>query len=83
MKFQDFLNESSNKGDYMLLSRLKHDCDYFLGNGNRAEKHLWAGSVKEQIEKMRELYKGLDKKPEWLTKEDIDKYEKDMSKKGE
>ena len=26
--------------DYRLLSRLKADCDYFLGAGGRAEKHL-------------------------------------------
>ena len=34
---------------YFLLSRLKADCDYFLGAGGRAEKHLWAGNVREQI----------------------------------
>ena len=33
--------------DYRLLSRLKADCDYFLGAGGRAEKHLWAGNVRE------------------------------------
>ena len=38
--------------DYRLLSRLKADCDYFLGAGGRAEKHLWAGNVREQIAKM-------------------------------
>ena len=37
--------------DYRLLSRLKADCDYFLGAGGRAEKHLWAGNVREQIAK--------------------------------
>lgn len=45
--------------DYRLLSRLKADCDYFLGAGGRAEKHLWAGNVREQIAKMRELYAAL------------------------
>lgn len=60
--------------DYRLLSRLKADCDYFLGAGGRAEKHLWAGNVQEQIAKMRELYALLPEKPEWLTMEDIDRY---------
>lgn len=60
--------------DYRLLSRLKADCDYFLGAGGRAEKHLWAGNVREQIAKMRELYALLPEKPEWLTMEDIDRY---------
>lgn len=45
--------------DYRLLSRLKADCDYYLGAGGRAEKHLWAGSVEAQITKMRELYDAL------------------------
>ena len=64
--------------DYRLLSRLKADCDYFLGAGGRAEKHLWAGSVREQIAKMRELYDALPEKPEWLTMEDIDRYAQRM-----
>lgn len=58
---------------YFLLSRLKADCEYFLGAGGRAEKHLWAGNVREQIAKMRELYDALPEKPEWLTMEDIDR----------
>ena len=64
--------------DYRLLSRLKADCDYFLGAGGRAEKHLWAGSVREQIAKMRELYAALPDEPEWLTMEDIDRYAQRM-----
>ena len=64
--------------DYRLLSRLKADCEYFLGAGGRAEKHLWAGNVREQIAKMRELYAALPEKPEWLTMEDIDRYAQRM-----
>ncbi|MDD7000550.1 MAG: helicase SNF2, partial [Oscillibacter sp.] len=63
-----------NNPDYRLLGRLRADCEYFLGAGNRAEKHLWAGSVYAQIVKMRELYDALPQKPEWLTKEMIDDY---------
>ena len=65
--------------EYLLLSRLKADCDYFLGAGGRAEKHLWAGNVSGQIAKMRELYDTLPEKPEWLTMEDIDRYESQMT----
>ena len=65
--------------DYRLLSRLKADCDYYLGAGGRAEKHLWAGSVEAQITKMRELYDALPEKPEWLTEQDIDRYESQMT----
>ena len=60
--------------EYRLLDRLRADCEYFLGAGARAEKHLWAGSVYAQIVKMRELYDALPQKPEWLTKEMIDDY---------
>ena len=75
--------------DYMLLDRLKRDCDYFLGacaeaaaRGDStvvgAERHLWAGSVESQIAKMRELFDMVPEKPEWLTEEDIDRYETAM-----
>ena len=64
--------------EYRLLSRLKSDCEYFLSTGARAEKHLWAGSVDEQIDKMREIYDLLPEKPEWLSKQDIDNYERQM-----
>ena len=60
--------------NYLILDRLRADCEYFLGAGNRAEKHLWAGSVYAQIVKMREMYGALPQKPEWLTKEMIDDY---------
>lgn len=75
------IKESDDKKyNYMLLSRLKSDCDYFLGHGLRNEKHLWAGSVDRQIAKMRELYNSFadDEKPEWLTAEQIDEYERKM-----
>lgn len=68
-----------SQDDYRLLSRLKADCDYYLGAGGRAEKHLWAGSVEAQITKMRELYDALPEKPEWLTEQDIDNYESQMT----
>ena len=68
-----------SQDDYRLLSRLKADCDYYLGAGGRAEKHLWAGSVEVQITKMRELYDVLPEKPEWLTEQDIDNYESQMT----
>lgn len=79
----DILNRDS-KFRYMLLSRLQVDCDYFLGNGNRHEKHLWAGNVEEHITAMRMLWNSFpaDKKPQWISIEDIEKYEKEMNKKS-
>jgi len=53
------------------------DCEYFLGFGNRAEKHLWAGNVKDQIAKMKELFNFLGD-VEWISMEKIEDYEKQM-----
>jgi hypothetical protein len=70
------------KFNYQLLDRLRSDCDYYLGYGNRYAKYLWAGNEAEQIEKMKELYNSFsdDKKPEWLTMDQILEYEKEMIK---
>lgn len=68
----------SNEFDYMMLSRLKMDCEYFLGYGNGLTKHLWAGNVKDQISEMKNIWNKLDAKPEWLSMNDILKYEKNM-----
>lgn len=65
---------------YQLLSRLQQDCDYFLGYGNRCEKHLWSLNAKDQIADMKALHNSFpdNKKPEWLSMEQIEEYEKQM-----
>lgn len=64
---------------YQLLSRLKMDCEYFLGFGNRSEHVLWSGTVEDHIADMKALWNDIKTgKPEWLTYEDILKYEKEM-----
>lgn len=70
---------------YMLLGRLQSDCEYYLGYGNRQNKHLWAGNVEDQIDTMITLYEsfGDDKKPEWITMEEIEKYREKMLKDDE
>lgn len=67
---------------YMLLDRMKQDCNYYLGNGNRLKKYLWANDEKEHIENMKELWNSFpdEEKPEWLTMEQIETYEKEMLK---
>ncbi|MFK8770406.1 LPD11 domain-containing protein [Aeromonas caviae] len=75
-------NYPANSGfKYQLLGRMKQDCEYFLGNGARNIKHLWADNVEEQIASMRALHDSLpaDAKPEWLTTEQIDEYAKRMA----
>jgi hypothetical protein len=72
---KDCLVEEGKEFDYMLLGRLQQDCDYYLGNGNRSPKSLWAESEEGQIAKMKELYNKMDEKPEWISMEDINAYE--------
>ena len=70
--------ENDSSFFYQMLSRLKSDCEYFLGNGCRFEPHLWAGSVDAHIAEMRKYYALVPEKPDWLTEADIDLYERDM-----
>lgn len=76
----DSFEKKDNRFNYQMLSRLKQDCNYFLGNGNRSERSLWAGSVDGQIAEMKSLWEQFseDEKPEWLTYEEILDYEKKM-----
>lgn len=67
--------------NYQLLGRLQQDCEYYLGHGNRAKKHLWAGDEAEQIAKMKEIYDSLPEKPAWLTLGQIEQYEARMVEK--
>lgn len=76
---EDLVN-SDDIFKYQLLSRLQGDCEYYLGNGNRNKKQLWAEDEREQIEVMKLLYNsfGDENKPEWLSMTDIENYEKQM-----
>lgn len=70
-------NKGNEKFKYMMLDRMKSDCNYFLGFGNRSEKNLWSGNAADHIEDMKELYNSFtdDKKPEWLTLDQIREFE--------
>ncbi|TPG71514.1 hypothetical protein EEL31_09155 [Brevibacillus laterosporus] len=66
----------------MVLDRLRSDCDYYLGYGNRNKNRLYYNDEQRHIDQMKELYNSFpnDKKPEWLTYEQILNYEKLMVK---
>lgn len=66
--------------DYMLLSRMKSDCDYFLGNGNGYQCYLWGGSVEVICDEMERIWNSLEEKPEWLSLEQIKEYRREMMK---
>ena len=70
-----------NKDDqfkYMMLSRMQSDCKYYLGHGNRNEKDLWAKDPAVHIAIMKELYDSVPEEPQWLTREELESYEKEM-----
>ena len=86
---QEIENDNSEKyvPIYMTLSRYQADCKYVLNNAEETQdleglkKHLYGGSVDTCINAMREQYNKLpdDAKPEWLSAEDIDSYEKQLN----
>ena len=71
----------SNELRYRLLDRIRSDCEYYLGCGNRAEKYLWTGNVAAHIEHMKAIWNSLpdDCKPVWLTYDEILEYERLMT----
>ena len=60
---------------YQMLGRFIEDCEFFINHGNRYEKRLWAGNIKDHIKYMKEVYRLVPKKPEWLSLEEIERYE--------
>lgn len=80
---QNVIENSSTRFKYQLLSRLKSDCNYYLGYGNRNKNVLWSGSEEQQIIDMKALLDSFDRhnKPEWLTIIDIWEYEIKMTNK--
>lgn len=81
--FEEMIKGSSLDFKFQLLSRMKMDCNYFLGAGHRHAKCLWAEDVKTQLKYMRYIWESLPKnqKPEWLTLDDITRYERLMTSK--
>lgn len=77
--FKDKVKQQNreDKFRYQLLSRLKSDCDYYLGFGGRSARNLWAKTEREHIDKMKELHNTFSEsdKPEWLTYDNILEYE--------
>lgn len=73
------VEQKMHRFDYMMLGRLRCDCEYYLSYGARDANHcLWAHDEQKQIDKMRELYNKLPVKPKWLTEEQINEYAAEM-----
>lgn len=66
--------KNQKEADYMLLDRLKSDCEYFLGYGNRCSKNLYYKDVDTHCNEMMRLYDSFSdaEKPEWITRAQIE-----------
>lgn len=75
MKLDEILKKDDNF-KLLLLGRMVSDCKYYLGNGNRNAKGLWAFNEATQINYMREIYNSLPKerRPKWASPEVIDDF---------
>ena len=69
---------------YMMLSRMKSDCDYYLRIEAGSPYILWAGDEDAQIDNMKSLWNSFSEedKPECLTWDELLEYEKQMCNKG-
>ena len=75
--------ENTRKADYMMLDRLRTDCEYFLGNGNGFLGSLYYKDIDEHIKEMKKIYESFtaQEKPEWISLKDIDNYKEKMQEK--
>lgn len=75
------INESSPEFLLRMLGRLDEDYKYYLGNGGRCAKHLWAKDERKQIALMRKILcrlRAIFATPEWMTEQQIDDYAEQM-----
>lgn len=59
--------------DYMLLGRLRMDCNYYVSRGGCSNNSLWA-DIDTILEKMESILKSFSasEKPEWLTEDEFE-----------
>ena len=70
---------------YMLLHRMRSDCEFYLGYGNRdAGYALWAKDERKHIRIMMALWASfpLTKKPQWISFRQIEEYGKQLLQPG-
>lgn len=74
------LPTESERFNYMMLDRLRCDCETHLNIWNKYSRKLSKEQRKSTIEEMKNIYNSFsdDKKPEWLTWNQILEYEKQM-----
>lgn len=72
--------DENKRFQYQMLDRLRSDCDYYLGYGDRFPGVLPSSDERKHIETMKDIWNSFadDEKPEWLTWDQILEYEKAM-----
>ncbi len=73
MNKKEFFDYIGTINKYMLLDRMKSDCLYWLGYGNKCNKYLWGNNPNDHIQYMLWLYDSFPdtEKPEWIHMADI------------
>jgi len=66
--------ENRQQLQYMMLDRLRSNCDYYTGYGHTAK--ITPTEVASIIGEMKAFWSELEEKPDWLTWEQILAYEK-------
>lgn len=76
----DFERDPGMKFNYSLLGRFQADVEYFLGFGCGSLNMLYGNSIDTHIREMEELHNSFppNKKPAWLTLDEIKEYKKRM-----
>lgn len=72
------LRKNKLRNDYMMLKRLRSECDCYLRTGDVYD--LYYRAVGSQIEEMERIYNSFleEEKPEWINLEYIKNYEEKM-----
>lgn len=65
---------------YMMLDRLRSDCNYYLNYGNRSANALWAKDEQDHIDTMKKLWKSFaeEDQPQFISWQDILDFEEAM-----
>ncbi|MGC6586623.1 LPD11 domain-containing protein [Paenibacillus sp. Dod16] len=73
--------KNNKRFEYMMLNRLKSDCETHLDIENKYRRKLKEDEMKATIQAMKDYWNGFeeDEKPEWLTWDQILDYEKRMA----
>lgn len=70
--------QQSTRYRYNMLDRMREDCEYFIGKVGCRPTALWMGDVDAQITIMKAIWNSFEEKPEWLSMEQIEEYERKM-----